>query len=80
MADFLVELKKRVVVGLVGGSDLCKIAEQMAGSKDEGKSLPGYFQFDNNIYCCIPDVYHPFSPGVLFSLSLPLIHFQTILL
>ena len=42
MADFLVELKKKVVVGLVGGSDLCKIAEQMAGSKDEGKRLPSW--------------------------------------
>ena len=36
MADFLNELKKKVVVGLVGGSDITKIAEQMAGSIDEG--------------------------------------------
>jgi len=39
VADFLNELKKKVVVGLVGGSDITKIAEQMAGSIDEGKSM-----------------------------------------
>ena len=39
MAEFLETLKKKAVVGLVGGSDLCKIAEQMAGTIDEGKSM-----------------------------------------
>ncbi|XP_077865212.1 phosphomannomutase 1-like [Saccoglossus kowalevskii] len=31
MGDFLQDLKKKVVVGLVGGSDFAKIAEQMGG-------------------------------------------------
>ncbi|KAH9278650.1 Phosphomannomutase [Echinococcus granulosus] len=32
MYEFLCELDKKVTVGLVGGSDLCKIREQMGGS------------------------------------------------
>lgn len=32
MYEFLCELDKKVTVGLVGGSDLCKIKEQMGGS------------------------------------------------
>lgn len=35
--DFLQKLKSRVLVGLVGGSDLVKIAEQMGG--DDGKLI-----------------------------------------
>ena len=36
MENFLQELKSKVKVALVGGSDLVKIAEQMGG--DDGKS------------------------------------------
>lgn len=36
MSEFLDDLMKKVKVGLVGGSDLVKIAEQMGG--DDGKS------------------------------------------
>ena len=35
MEEFLEKLKKRVTVGLVGGSDLGKILEQLGG--DHGK-------------------------------------------
>ena len=35
--DFLKKLKSHVLVGLVGGSDLVKIAEQMGG--DDGKLM-----------------------------------------
>ena len=35
--DFLKKLKLHVLVGLVGGSDLVKIAEQMGG--DDGKLI-----------------------------------------
>ena len=31
MRDFLEELRKKVIVGVVGGSDLPKIKEQMGG-------------------------------------------------
>ena len=31
MTDFIDELRKKVVVGVVGGSDLVKIKEQMGG-------------------------------------------------
>jgi len=40
MAEFLQQLKTKVKVGLVGGSDLVKIAEQMGG--DDGMWL--YFK------------------------------------
>ncbi|XP_077979737.1 phosphomannomutase 2-like [Glandiceps talaboti] len=33
MYDFMMKLKEKVVVGLVGGSDFVKIAEQMGGSE-----------------------------------------------
>ena len=36
MDNFLQELKKKVLVGLVGGSDFVKIAEQM-GNHDDRK-------------------------------------------
>ena len=48
MEDFLLnKLKKRVTVGLVGGSDLKKIAEQMGGM--DGEVFIDYaecFEFD----------------------------------
>lgn len=36
IAEFLQELRKRVMIGVVGGSDYSKIAEQL-GEGDEGK-------------------------------------------
>ena len=41
MKEFMAELRKKVTVGLVGGSDLVKIQEQMGGS--DGK-LVIFFQ------------------------------------
>lgn len=37
MEEFMEKLKKKVTVGLVGGSDLVKILEQLGGDKALGK-------------------------------------------
>ena len=60
MENFLQELKSKVKVALVGGSDLVKIAEQMGG--DDGKSefrppdkrayLKLFFLLLNQNICC----------------------------
>lgn len=41
MLDFLIKLKQKCIVGLVGGSDLSKIAEQMGrdGKKWSSKKM-----------------------------------------
>ena len=39
MAEFMNDLKKKVKVGLVGGSDFVKIAEQMGGDDGEYETL-----------------------------------------
>ena len=39
MESFMMKLKERVVVGLVGGSDLDKIEEQMNDGTKHGKSF-----------------------------------------
>ncbi|KAI0214868.1 Phosphomannomutase 2 [Lamellibrachia satsuma] len=49
MAEFLEILKKKAVVGLVGGSDLCKIAEQMAGTIDEVTGRYKYVFSENGL-------------------------------
>ena len=35
MAEFMLKMKEKVTLGLVGGSDLNKIAEQMGGMEGE---------------------------------------------
>ena len=35
MKDFLLEVKKRAVIGIVGGSDLVKMQEQMGAGDGE---------------------------------------------
>ncbi len=47
MKDFLAELKKKVVIAVVGGSDLAKIKEQMGG--DCGNFLQFSFNYDNHM-------------------------------
>lgn len=46
MKKFLNELQQKVCVGLVGGSDLAKITEQMNSDSDDGESL-FIFTFQN---------------------------------
>ena len=38
MKEFLLHLKEKVVIGIVGGSDLVKMEEQMGGDGGEGVS------------------------------------------
>lgn len=40
MAEFLEDLRKRVRVGVVGGSDLGKIKEQLGNDGEEHTSVP----------------------------------------
>ena len=37
MKEFLLRLKEKAVIGIVGGSDLPKMEEQMGGDGGEGK-------------------------------------------
>ncbi|CAI5449315.1 unnamed protein product [Caenorhabditis angaria] len=49
MLEFLVETRKRVNLGVVGGSDLVKITEQLADDKDHLLSLFDYTFSENGL-------------------------------
>ena len=42
MHQLLKELRKKVVIGFVGGSDLVKISEQLSASGGNGQSKAGH--------------------------------------
>ena len=50
MKEFLVELRKKVKVGLVGGSDFSKLQEQMGG--DDGTQQINFKTLTFVYFCC----------------------------
>lgn len=52
MAEFLEELRTRVRVGLVGGSDLCKIKEQLGDDGEAHTSYPSQLSIPQARHQC----------------------------